>query len=444
MKRNLISLLLVIVMVLSTVAGCATKEDTTDTATTKTTATEEKSTEAETEEKNVAELEPITLTMTTNVVGEHADILEGFAREYEAMNPHVTIDFSAPGGEYENLMKVKMAANDMPDIFSTHGWAKNRYGEFLADLSGREWAGSVMEAFAPIVTSDEGALLVLPFDQDQSGPVYNVAIFEEYGIEVPATLDEMMAACETILTESGGEITPIFCAAEGWQEAQYFDFFATPLLISPEDNYADALLDGSFDWSNWDYLPEKWLEMWDKGYINEDIFTAKFDDNVTSFASGKAAIGFFGAYMIEEAKKVNPEFKGDMMPIPSIYADDEPTWVGGEKTTLGVWKDSDNVEEAMAFLDFCSAKERVEAVCSYTKLPPAIEGAAMNAGDLTETYAKYSNLRTFPYFDRVYIANGMWDVMCKNSQALLGGAITPAEFSADMESENTRLSKLAE
>ncbi len=51
MKRNLISLLLVIVMVLSTVAGCATKEDTTDTATTKTTATEEKSTEAETEEK---------------------------------------------------------------------------------------------------------------------------------------------------------------------------------------------------------------------------------------------------------------------------------------------------------------------------------------------------------------------------------------------------------
>lgn len=446
MKRTLISLLLVITLIV--VAGCSDSKtnssDTPSSATDESKGSGSESSDSKNDEAEGITDKKVTLTMTTNVVGEHADILEGFAKAYEELHTNVTIDFTAPGGEYENMMKVKMAANDMPDIFSTHGWAKARYSEYLADLSNQPWADQVSAAFSPIVTDDDGALLVLPFDQDQSGPVFNVTVFEEYGIEIPNTLDELMAACETILTESNGEVVPIVCAAEGWQEAQFFDFFATPLLISPTDNYADALLDQSFDWSNWDYLAEVWLEMWDKGYINEDVFTAKYDDNVASFAQGKSAIGFFGPYFIEEAKKVNPDFKGDMMPIPSIYEEDAPTFVGGEKTTLGVWKDSPNLDVALDFLNFCAQPENVEKVVAYTKLPPAIDGAAMNAGDLTATYEKYSNLRTFPYFDRVYLPNGMWDVMCKNSQALLGGSITPAEFSEDMENEFIRLNKLAD
>lgn len=42
-----------------------------------------------------------------------------------------TIDFSAPGDTYEELLKTKMAAKDMPDVFDTHGWSVARYGEFL-------------------------------------------------------------------------------------------------------------------------------------------------------------------------------------------------------------------------------------------------------------------------------------------------------------------------
>lgn len=386
--------------------------------------------------------DPIQLTVWTNVVGKHAEVLENMAKEYEKLNPNIQIDFSAPGGEYENMLKVKMAAKDMPDIFSTHGWAKLRYGEFLADLSDREWADKVTESFKPIVSDEEGKLYVLPFDQDQSGPIYNTAIFEEYGIEIPATLDEFMAACETIKTKSNGEITPIVCAAEGWEEAQFFDFFATPLLISPEKNEAEALLNKTFDWNKWDVLPEKWLEMFEKGYINKDIFTVKFSDNIAKFAEGKAAIGFYGPYFIEEARALNPEIKADMMPIPAIYDGDEPTFAGGEKTTFGVWKDSPNKEAAMAFIDFCAQKENVAKVCAYTKLPPAIKGVEINAGELTKTYEKYANLRTFPYFDRVYLPNGMWDVMCKNSQSLLGKVITPREFSENMESEFNRLHQL--
>ena len=55
-------------------------------------------------------------------------------------NPDIKVEFSAPGADYEKLMKIKMAANDMPDVFSTHGWAKVRYGDFLLDLRDQPWA----------------------------------------------------------------------------------------------------------------------------------------------------------------------------------------------------------------------------------------------------------------------------------------------------------------
>ena len=179
----------------------------------------------------------ITLVATTNLVAEQATMLDDMLKAYTAENPNVKIEFSAPGKQYEDLLKVKMASNDMPDIFSTHGWAKLRYGNFVADLKDRTWAAKIDPAFKPIISDDNGKVYCLAFDQDKSGPIYNVEVFEKYGVQIPITMDELLAACETIKTKSNGEVTPIACAAEGWQEAQFFDFFATSLLISPSQNY---------------------------------------------------------------------------------------------------------------------------------------------------------------------------------------------------------------
>jgi raffinose/stachyose/melibiose transport system substrate-binding protein len=68
---------------------------------------------------------PVTLSVATNRVGTQAKLLEEIARKFEQENPGINIDFSAPGSEYEHLMKLKMDAKDMPDVFSTHGWAQS-------------------------------------------------------------------------------------------------------------------------------------------------------------------------------------------------------------------------------------------------------------------------------------------------------------------------------
>lgn len=387
-----------------------------------------------------ASQEPITLAVATNRVGTQAQLLEDIARKFEQENPGIKIDFSAPGQEYEHLMKLKMAANDMPDVFSTHGWAIIRYGEFLADLRDQPWAANIDQAIKPAVVDAAGKVYVLPMDQEKNGPVYNVDILKEYGVEVPTTWDQLLAACETIKTQSADKVTCIHMGgADSWPVGQYYDFFSTPLAISPQTNDAQALLDGTYDWSKYEVLSQNLLALKEKGYLNVDVLTAKYNDSAKALAEGKAAFGFYGAFLCEEALKTNPNLNCGLMPIPALVKDDAPTFVGGELTTWGVWKDSKNIEAAKKLVAYYARPENVAAVANSNRAPAGLTGVQVDAGYLTQYYTQYAALRTFTYFDRVYLPNGMWDVLCRAGQDVLAGGATPAQATETIQNEYERL-----
>ena len=54
--------------------------------------------------------EKVQLTFMTNVVGEKAAALESAIKDFEAETGY-TVEFSAPGSSYEELMKTKMSSN---------------------------------------------------------------------------------------------------------------------------------------------------------------------------------------------------------------------------------------------------------------------------------------------------------------------------------------------
>jgi raffinose/stachyose/melibiose transport system substrate-binding protein len=227
--------------------------------------------------------------------------------------------------------------------------------------------------------------------------------------------------------------------ADSWPIGQFFDFFATPSLISPSTNYKAELLNGTFDWSKWTPLAQKFQTMQQKGCLNKDVLTAKYSDSAQVFAEGKVAFGLYGPFFIDEAKKINPNLHAGLMPIPAVVAGDVPTFAGGEKTTWGVWKDSPHLDAAKKFVAFYAQPENITLVAQADRLPPGIDGVQADLGDLTTYFQKYSTTPVFPYFDRVYLPNGMWDVMCKNGQNLLTNSITPDQFSSNMKQEFNRL-----
>lgn len=146
--------------------------------------------------------ENVTLSVVMNVAfpaGQEA--YKAIAKDFEQKNPNIKVDIQFPG-DYENLLKVKMAASDLPDVFDTHGWAQVRYGKYLADLKGESWVPQLTDTIKDVVTDKQGKVYVLPISEAKDGISYNVNVLKKYNIEVPKTFDELMAASEKIKTES--------------------------------------------------------------------------------------------------------------------------------------------------------------------------------------------------------------------------------------------------
>ncbi|WP_243522917.1 ABC transporter substrate-binding protein [Bacillus pseudomycoides] len=359
-------------------------------------------------------------------------------KDFEKENPNIKVD-AQELGSYENTMKMKMASNELPDLFDTHGWSIKRYGNYLADLSGEQWVANLSDSIKPVITDEKGKVYAFPLNEAKDGVLYNVEVLEKYKIEPPKTFDELMDASEKIVKESNGEVTPFFFSGlDSWTIGQYFDYFATPLLISPKENHADELLNNKFNWNNWTYLPEKFKEMYKKGYINKEMLTAKYVDEARLFAENKLAFALHGPASLADVKKINSNAKLGVFPIPAIQEGDKPTFAGGERYTLGLWKDSKHPKEAKKLLAFFSKEENVKKMADVTFSPApfkSVEGGA----ELTTYYEKYKDIRVFSYFDRAYLPNGMWDVMLTNGEELISGNITPEQYSENMEKEVKRL-----
>lgn len=406
-------------------AGCSSRSG--DTAT-----------DTEPAKKNQSASTKITVDSSVNdpvVQRAYKDIVAAFEEE----NPDIEVDLQFPGSEHDNILKVKMAANEMPDIFDTHGWAQVRYGNYLADLRDEPWVPQLTDTIKDVVTDKDGKVYALVLSEAKDGFTYNADLLEQLNIPVPSTFDELMAAADKIVKETNGETVPFhFSGIDDWTIGQYFDLMATPLLISPEQNEKEALLNGTFDWTKWTPLPEKFQEMHKKGYINKDVITAKYSDASRQFAEGKVAFVMVNPSLAEEVRKMNQDIKIGYMPVPALVAGDEPSFSGGERFTMGVWKDTKNMEEAKKLLAFFAKPENMSKIANVTMLPPGLKGVDAKH-EFSPYYEQYKDVRVFPYFDRVYLPSGMWDVLCKQGTELLADRITPEQYSEVMKQEVERL-----
>ncbi|MFS0560478.1 ABC transporter substrate-binding protein [Terribacillus sp. 179-K 1B1 HS] len=380
--------------------------------------------------------------MSTATNQEDQKIFKEIVADFEEENPDIDIEDSYPTDGYEEMARVKMAANDMPDLFDTHGWAKTRYAEYTVDLSDMEWTANLDEAMKSLLTDDSGKLHAFPINQALDGLTYNKNVLDEYGVEPPETFDGFMKALETIKEKSKGEVIPFWLGgSDKSQFGQYFDQFATPLLItSPSNSHGDALLDGSFDWSSYTFLPEKLKEMNDKELLNKDAVTAQTTQAAELLAQNKVAFTMMSGSIGREVTALNPEVQIGTMPVPAIYEDDQPSWIGGERFTLAVSKNSEHKEEAKKFIAYIAQPDVAKKFAEGTSLPDALTNVDAE-NYFADFYSQYEGTRIEPYFDRAYLPSGMWDPMGATGQELVSGAMSPKQVSEKMSEEYERLVK---
>lgn len=369
--------------------------------------------------KSEGENKGVTITFATNVVGTKAEALESACKDFEKATGY-TVDFQAPGSSYEELMKTKMSANELPDVFTTHGWSVARYSDYLMPVNDLKWAADINDQIKPVITDKDGNIFVLPVDMDIAGIVCNMDVLEEAGVKPDEikTWEDFGTACEKI--RAAGKDPIHMGGKDSWTIGQFFDWAAPSFYVTDEAaSKADELKGGTFDTEKWKELSGMMDEWVKAGYFNQDVLTADYNSDIKALADGSTAFCFYGNSSVVDTLAVNKEANIGMMPIPAASTSDEPSLIAGEDIAVGVWKDSKVKDAAVELLNYLAKPEVTKAIAEAAGNKAGLNGVEAEIGAVGKYYEKYANIKTFPYFDREYLPSGMWDVMCATGADIL-------------------------
>jgi raffinose/stachyose/melibiose transport system substrate-binding protein len=361
----------------------------------------------------LATSDPILKTLTT------------MTKKFESTHKDVSINLVPMTNTYEADMKVRLASGDIPDIWATHGWSLLRYSEFLEPLNKRSWAKNFNSALAPAMKNKDGKFFALPADTDVAGIVYNKKVLADAGIDAArlTTWGEFSAAAAKL---KAAGITPISASGkDSWFAGNIADFIASGAFSKAE---LAGLLKGDFASSGYTKVLDLVRDWQKQGYFNADFSSATADDLARSLAQGKTAFIFVQNYIVASALGFVPDAELGYFPIPGVTGD--PYLVGGEGHAYGVSKTSKHKEQALEYIDFLAAPGNLGKLAGAIGGIPGLTNATSDLGVLKSSYEKFVKSGTFrlePYFDRVYLPNGMWDTMVTTTS----GAVTGQSGVAD-------------
>ncbi len=373
---------------------------------------------------------------------EATKVLQAVIEAFEEETPGVVVNFIPGSPAYEGVMKTKMAAQDLPDLWTTHGWSVHRYSEYLRPLNDQPFFQLLDSQIKPVITNSNGETFVLPVDKQVSGIMYSKTIFDRLNIDVDAiqTMDDLFAVMQQI-KDAG--ITPFHIAGKDiWPIGNVADWVAPAVLISNEqDNERQALKSGQFDVEKWELVAEFYTTLRDREFVNKDVLTAIFQDSAEAFATETAAMGFYGNNAIVEALSYNPDMEYGFFPVPAYHEGDAPTLIAGEGLAIGVYKDTAHEAEVLQLLNYIAKPDNVARLASANGNPTGLTNATSSLGSIDAYFAKYQHIRAFPFFDREYLPSGMWDTICNTASALMAGDMSPKDAAQKMFEDFQKLYK---
>lgn len=288
--------------------------------------------------------------------------------EYNSSQDQVTVVLDTSGVD---AFSAGFVRGDPPDI------ALNNYNQetarfiqrcAMSDLSDTAAAQSVRDDLTLFMDQFgvcPGRTSAIPYSVMGAAVIYNVEMFEQNGLEVPTTWDELIEVCEKL--EAAG-ITPFYGTfADNWTIGQgWYDYTVGGMLDTVA--FFDALAEEGVDVgpnSSVSFQKDqaepvaKMLEL--SEYVNSDAASRGYGDGNTAMANGEAAMYMQGPWALGEIAKTAPELELGMFPLP--VTNDPADLKARINMDLAAWipEASSHKEAARAFLEYLYQPEIIEA-----------------------------------------------------------------------------------
>lgn len=293
------------------------------------------------------------------------------AKEYSKLKPNVMIDVEKVpdhGGQY---LKVRLAANDMPDVMYLKPSHMQMYKQTLLPL---DELSAAKKNTMP--TRIDGRLLGAPLVSFSEYVYYHPSIFKKLQLQVPQTLGEF----EELLAHIK-ERSPYIPLAIGMKDA----WTSYPLMefgmhiLSGDEQYLASIAKSETPFGEGSSFHEAAVfisALASRKLAGPEPVSLTFDQATQLFESKQAAMIALGQwYYPEYMKRVQTDEDLAVFPLPWRKSTSEPvTAMTMADMNIAINKNSKHIEEAKAFFEWMFSKDVYQAYINKVQQTSTVEG----------------------------------------------------------------------
>lgn len=387
MKKRVLAVLLAAAMSIGLLAGCATTSDSGSGG--------EKSKDGK-----------VTLKLLNKYPEEnYAKYFEDAIAAFEEENPDIEIQMENVSDQaIKDKLSVIASGGDMPDIFFS--WSgeyvkKFARGGLVKDLTSyldedAVWKDGFLPAFLNNSTFNNKTYGI-PYRSGIMYMLYNKAVFEENGIEVPETWDEFLKVSDTLKSKG---VTPIaFGNSEPWYAAWWIgqlNAMMVPADVTAADYNPET---GAFTDENYVKSVQTFLDLNNNGYFGEHVNSKDYYQVREEFFAGQAAMILDATPQFSLYDDGMGEGNWGFFKIPAMEgAAGDPGVVGGGAEVYCIAESCAHPDEAVKFVKFMTTLDQGIKQTKEAGLPNALIGGITeenSSASLVEAYKQaegYTNI----------------------------------------------------
>jgi len=330
--------------------------------------------------------------------GEALEDFEQIIADFEAENPDIDV-VQNQVADADTIIRTLLVKDKAPDVITLN--ANGNFGRLAQagvfyDFSDERVLQTINPAVQDILAdlgNAEGEVNGLGYVNNANGIIYNEDIFEEQGLEVPETWDELIDVCDQL--QAAG-ITPFYgTLGDSWTGLPSFnalgaypaqDDFFEQMREEGEDVGPDSEVSFQKDFA------EALDQQYELFSYTQDGYRGKtYDDGNAAFANGDVAMLMQGIWAVSPIKDVNPDIRAGIFPYPATDDPADRLLVSGVDVVVTMGKDTPHREEALRFIDYLFEQDVIEEFAASQNMVPSVEGAQLSDDPAIQSVA--------PWFD---------------------------------------------
>lgn len=277
-------------------------------------------------------------------------------------------------------LRKAAVSGEFPDIVELGGLQSVEsfeyiMGGYLLPLEDLPCTRQVKEEYLPYLRYD-GHVFQLPLAMSFEGIYVNKDLFEQEGLELPKTYEQLVRTAEVI--QSRGKTPFLFADGDSWTIHQTWECIEGAHRGNFQDFWA-AVAEGRSAFETDEISRgslEKLLELRAFGGPGEE--SLGYGEAMRRFAAGEGFMFIQGSWAYRNMKELNPDMNLEMIPFPVEEGAGQKVtiWVD---SSVGISKDCKYPEEAEKFLEFFAQPQIMQMYLDDASSIGCVEGAADRA-----------------------------------------------------------------